>query len=471
MYRKNTKIICTVSDRNCSPDFIRALYESGMNVVRINTAHVTPESAGEIVRNVRSVSEKIGILIDTKGPEVRLTATVPASGIPLRGGDTVRIGKGTADSTAECLYTNCPRFAENLQAGSTVLIDDGEIALKVLESGPEGALCRVEGDALVKSRKSVNVPGLHIDLPSVSGRDAEFIRWAARNRIDFIAHSFVRNAADLQAVREILEEEKSDIWIIAKIENQEGVDRIDEIIRHCDGIMVARGDLGVEIAAERIPVIQRDIVRRCRQARKPVIIATQMLHTMIEHPRPTRAEVSDVANAVYQSADAIMLSGETANGKYPVEAVRTMSRIAEEIEKQMHPDYGIRLENPREPVIATLAESLVRATERLPVKALVIDTHRGRTARYLAFFRPETPVFAECYNPGIVGRLALIYGIYPFRMERQASKDAFVKTSIGSLLDNRCIRRQDLIGILGGNFGSSRRATFLEIDTAEKLLL
>ena len=309
MIEKRTKIICTIADNRCDADFIRQLYENGMNVVRINSAHASIEGAQQVVDNVRKVSDKIAILIDTKGPEVRLTQMADSVGFVARTGETVEI---IDDPSGLCrkgvLYTTYPHMAEDIPVGSDILIDDGSVELSVTDKCEGKLICKVMNEGLIKGHKSVNVPNVHINLPAVTEKDRRFIQWAIKADIDFIAHSFVRSAKDLQEIQSILDAENSHLKIISKIENQQGVDNLDEILSYCYGVMVARGDLGVEIPAERIPLIQRDIVKACRSRKKPVIIATQMLQSMIDNPRPTRAEVTDVANAIFQSSDAIMLS-------------------------------------------------------------------------------------------------------------------------------------------------------------------
>ena len=319
MQQKKTKIICTISDLHCEVGFLRSLYDNGMNVVRINTAHATIEGAQKVVDNVRAVSDKIAILIDTKGPEVRLTKMDTSDGISVKNGDIINIHNNIEGiSGTEAIYTNCPSFVNDVPVGARILIDDGSVELVVREKNEERLVCVVRNAGVIKGKKSVNVPNVPIDLPALTEKDKVFVKWAIDADIDFIAHSFVRCKEDLMSIQEILDEHNSHIKLISKIENQQGIDNLEEILINCYGVMIARGDLGVEVPAEKIPLIQKDIVGMCRAYRKPVIIATQMLHSMIENPRPTRAEVTDVANAIFQSTDAIMLSGETASGKYPI---------------------------------------------------------------------------------------------------------------------------------------------------------
>lgn len=463
MKTKKTKIICTISDINCDVDFIGELYRNGMNVARINSAHATIEGAGQIVRNIRAVSDKIAVLVDTKGPEVRLTAMQNAVGFVAKEGDTVRIKDGEdCFSDSQILYTNCSTFTDDVPIGADILIDDGSIELKVIEKNKDELVCRIMNNGVIKGKKSVNVPNVHISLPALTEKDKMFVRWAIEADIDFIAHSFVRNKEDLIEIQEILDEGCSHIKIISKIENQQGIDNLDEILTHCYGVMIARGDLGVEIAAEKIPMIQKKIVQKCRARKKPVIVATQMLHSMIENPRPTRAEVTDVANAIFQSTDAIMLSGETASGKYPVEAVRTMSTIAIEAEETIDTRLEVNLEEVAKPIAAVLARSIVAATQDIPVKAIILDTWTGRTGRYLAEFRPKVPIYAMCYNSFTMRELALTYDVYCYKFEVTGTKEGFVQNSLRILLEDGKISKGDLVGFIGGSFNDEVGATYME---------
>ena len=331
-----------------------------------------------------------------------------------------------------------------------------------LEKNDEMLMCEVRNSGVIKGKKSVNVPGVHISLPALTEKDKTFVRWAIEADIDFIAHSFVRNKEDLLEIQSILDEHKSHLKIISKIENQQGIDNIDEILSHCYGVMIARGDLGVEIAAEKIPLIQKKLIQKCRSRKKPVIVATQMLHSMIENPRPTRAEVSDVANAILQSTDAIMLSGETASGKYPIEAVRTMCSIAMETEESITTPPDLDLVNVTKPIAAVLARSLVAATLKLPVKAIIFDTWTGRTGRYLAEFRPKVPIYAMCYNSYTMRELALTYDVYGYPFEVTGTKEGFVSNSLKILMDDGKLSKGDLVGFIGGSFNDELGATYME---------
>ena len=472
MTEKKTKIICTVSDRNCSTDFIAKLYKEGMNVVRINSAHTTLDSSMPIVNNTRLVSEKIAIMVDTKGPEIRITNMESDKGFEVHPGDTVTFENNPLGVSGNgLLYTNYYNFVSEVPVGATILIDDGETALTVTDKNSERLYCRANNQGIIKGRKSINIPNVTINLPSVSDRDKEYILWAIKNDLDFIAHSFVRNRHDLIEIQKILDQHNSHLKIIAKIENQEGVDNIDEILSHCYGVMVARGDLGVEIEYQKIPIIQRQIIKKCQERKKPVIIATQMLHSMIESPRPTRAEVTDVANAIYQGTDAVMLSGETANGKYPVEAVRTMTNIALETERENKPYFKLELKDITHPVAAVLCCQLVNATKKLPIKAMVFDSRTGRTGRYLSAFRPKTPIYAMCYSPVVMRELALSFGVTAYYMDPTQSKEKFIKSSIKTLLNDNRFKKEDTIGVVGGSFGPSAGATFMEVCPAGLMVI
>jgi pyruvate kinase len=457
---KRTKIVATISDKRCEIGFLRELYEAGMNVVRLNTAHQTLGEAMKVVRNVRAVSDQIALLIDTKGPEVRTCDIV----VP------VRVGKGeiifmTGDRTLvaeKLIHVSYEHFVRDVQIGDKILVDDGDVELIVRDKKENCLELEASNPGEIKDKKSINVPGVNMHLESLSDKDRKFIQFAMDNKLDFIAHSFVRNKQDVMEIQQILDEQHSNIKIIAKIENQEGVNHIDEILDHVYGVMVARGDLAIEIDAEKIPLIQRYIVNKCIESKKPVIIATQMLHTMIDHPRPTRAEVSDIANAVFSGTDAIMLSGETAYGDYPLEAVKVMSRVAEANESILPPDANRNLVRINNEITAALARVAVRMTTMLPIKAIVVDTNSGRTARYLSAFRGGLPVYARCYDEHVMRELALSFGVRPYFSVKPHSRDEFMRDIPQVLLQNG-YQPEDQILVIGGSFGHVRGASFLEV--------
>ncbi|MFP4227026.1 MAG: pyruvate kinase [Desulfobacterales bacterium] len=466
---KKTKIIATISSRQCDPPFLQKLYEAGMDAVRMNTAHLNMKEASLIIDNVRAVSDRIPIMIDTKGPEMRTTEC--ASDIPVRTGDTIHVrGDKDGETTAECVCVNYDRFAEELSPGDLILIDDGDIELSVLTRDPHGLTCEVRNDGLIRGRKSINLPGVKIrNLPSLSAKDIEFVKFAADRSVEFIAHSFVRRKEDVITIQEILDEKNSRIKIIAKIENREGVDNIDEILDHAYGAMIARGDLAIEIPAQQIPLIQKNLVKKCIERRKPVIIATQMLQSMIHAPRPTRAEVSDVANACLDGTDAVMLSGETASGKYPLESIQMMATIADEIESSRNTFLNTPYETENT-ITSYLAKAAVKASMRLNTRALIADTISGRTIRSLAAYRGLNPVFAQCYDQRVKRELAISYGVHANFMEPDLTSHEFLQTALIRLLREGHFNGDNLITVLAGNFGSDYGASFIEINTAENML-
>ena len=435
-----------------------------MNVVRMNTAHATIEGMKNIIKNVRAVSSHLALLIDTKGPEVRTTNV--AEPLLYKTGEVVKIfGRPDVDSTHDIINVSYADIAKDLKVGNDILIDDGALDMRVIDIIGPMVVAQVMNDGVLGAHKSVNIPGRHIDLPALTEKDKHNILFAIEQDIDFIAHSFVRNAQDVKAVQDILDEHHSDIKIISKIENQEGVDNIDEIIDASYGIMIARGDLGIEVPIEEIPGIQRQIIRKCVMKKKPVIVATQMLHTMINNPRPTRAEVTDIANAIYSRTDALMLSGETASGRYPVDAVQTMARIAEQAEADRTWEttidpmaYGY--ETQRE----FLAHSAIESTRRLGVKGIITASETGKTARTLSSFRGATPILAICYREKTQRLLNLSYGIIPIYQKEHTSSEYLFTAALRMLRQKGYITPEDKIAYLSGSFGKNGGTTLLEIN-------
>ncbi|WP_418982839.1 pyruvate kinase [Alistipes sp.] len=478
MYRmKKTKVVATMSDFRCTEEFVAKLYDAGMDVVRVNSAHVTEQGATSIVETVHRVNPSIPIMIDTKGPEIRVTTIAEEYGnsINFQAGDrvVVRGSDGKDFTTRKVVYMNVPTIVTDIPVGARMLIADGELEIRVVEKSGEELVCEFVVGGAMRSRKSVNVPGICVALPSVTEKDRRFIEWAIRNDVDFIAHSFVRSARDIKAVQDILDAHGSKIKIISKIENQEGLDNIDEIIEASYGIMVARGDLGVELPAEAIPNTQRRIVEKCIAAKRPVIIATQMLYSMVHSPRPTRAEVSDVASAIYERVDAVMLSDETAMGDYPVESVETMSRIAREIERDethFKPMIDMDMVSVNHEITAQLARSAVRASTNLPIKYVVLDTKTGRTGRYLAAFRGRKTVMAVCYQRHAQRILALSYGVVPIlRNQELSDRYHFLTDALEFIERFRKLADDDLLAIVGGSFGPDGGASYVEIANVKNI--
>ena len=474
---KHTKIVATISDKKCDVDFLKKLFDEGMNVVRMNSAHLDEEGFLKIINNVLKVSYRIALLIDTKGPEIR--TTVAHEDILLKTGDLIRVeGNPEGISSREAIYVSYVNLTQRMEVGKDILIDDGEVDLKVIEVHDNHLVCVSQNDGVVGSRKSVNIPDVRIDLPSLTEKDKENILFAIKNDVDFVAHSFVRSKQDVLDVQKILEEHDSHLKVIAKIENQEGVDNIDEILSAAYGIMVARGDLGIEVAQEKIPAIQRALIRKAIHHKKPVIVATQMLHSMIHNPRPTRAEITDIANAIYYRTDAVMLSGETAYGKYPVEAVRTLTQVARESERTKLSENDIRvpfMQDDRE-VTSFLAKQAVKSAAKLKTKAIITDSHTGRTARVLAAFRGSKPVFAMATSERLARELALSYGVWAEHQPGEGientkeSRRAYFEDAIRKLIAYKMIKKGDRVAYLGGSFGETGGTTYLDINEAGKIL-
>ncbi len=476
--RKKTKIVATISDLNCSVDFIKKLFDNGMNVVRINTAHANFEGAKTIIENVRKVSEAIAILIDTKGPEIR---TLPMENrIDVDYGDIIYMSGNTdLKPKKNTVFLSYPHFVNDVPVDTRILIDDGFVELLVVEKDKDFLKCKVLNKGYIKGKKSINIPSIHIKLPALSKKDINFIHFAVEQKVDFIAHSFVRKKEDVIAVQTILDSLDSPIKIISKIENAEGVNNIKEILEYSYGVMVARGDLAIEISQARIPIVQKEIINLATQMCKPVIVATQMLHSMIENPRPTRAEVNDVANAIYDGTDAVMLSGETASGKYPVESVQLMTTIAKEIEANIHNcSSSLFLDKMNQDshletnvsIVSELSNLAIQASKRLKTKAIIADTNYGSTILNLVKHRGPNTIYAQCYNKHIMRVLSLSYGVYVDYVEESKSHSDFIKKALRNISHKSTFLPDNEVVIVAGNFGSSVGATYIEIAKVENLL-
>lgn len=473
---KKTKIVCTISDLHCEVDFIRDLYERGLNVVRMNTAHTNDDGIRHLISNVRAVSERIPLLIDTKGPEIRTTTFVEGyteKFIVFEPGDRVEmVGDPEGHTSHEHIAMNYINFVRDVPVGAHVLCDDGEIDFLVVEKDENRVVAVAQNHGELGQRKSVNVPGVKIALPSLTEKDKHNIELAIEENIDFIAHSFVRSKQDVLDIQNILDAHDSKIKIIAKIENQEGVDNIEEILEVAYGVMVARGDLGIEVPQEKIPGIQRMLIRTCMQHHKPVIVATQMLHTMIKNPRPTRAEISDIANAVFAHTDAVMLSGETAYGAYPREAVQTMAEVCYEAEKEMESQPYVvpkAIDQKSPDANIYLCKHAAITSQSLGVKSLITSSYSGRTTRTLSAFRPQVPIYGLSNDMHIVRILALSYGVRAcFVPEALMQGTRFQRLGIRQLMEKGLVQREDLVANLLGATGVG--AYSLAIQTVDHML-
>ena len=449
---KKTKIVCTLGPASENEETLRELIKNGLNVCRLNFSHGSHEEHKGRMDLVKKLREELNmptaILLDTKGPEIR-TGKFDVPDVFLEEGQTFTITMKDVIGDKERCTVSYKGLANDVKPGDTILIDDGLVGLTVKEVNNDDIVCEVQNSGIVKNHKGVNVPGVKVNLPAITEKDRSDIEFGIEQGIDFIAASFVRKVSDVLAIREILEENNAEhIKIISKIENQEGVENLDEIIEVSDGIMVARGDLGVEIPTEEIPVVQKLMIKKCNEAGKPVITATQMLDSMIRNPRPTRAEVTDVANAIYDGTDAIMLSGETAAGKYPVEAVKTMATIAKRAEETMR-NRRDKI-NKSKNVTDAISYATCTTAMDLEAKAILSSTASGHTARMVSKFRPDCPIVATTSNESVRRQLALTWGVLPLMREKSANIDQVIVNSIEAAKTSNYVSKDDVVVITAG---------------------
>lgn len=454
---RKTKIICTIGPASEKEEVLSKIIEAGMSVSRHNFSHGDHEEHRKRMELVKSLAKKhnkpIAVMLDTKGPEIR-TGNFSAGKVELKEGSnfTIYAGGDVAGDETKCSVTY-EGLAKDVKPGDMILIDDGLVGLEVQSVEENKVTTLVKNSGMVSNHKGVNVPGVSIKLPAITEKDIADLKFGCELEVDLVAASFIRKASDVEEIRKVLKDNGGEnIMIFPKIENQEGVDNIDEIIAVSDGIMVARGDLGVEIPIEKVPVVQKLIIEKCNKAGKPVITATQMLDSMIRNPRPTRAEASDVANAIFDGTDCIMLSGETANGKYPVEAVETMAKIAESVEAEL--DYAKILSRKRKehvPGVPTaISLSSVSCAMELGAKAIIAATQSGSTAKMVSRYRPECTVVAVTPYEKVARKLALSWGVYPILAEKQDNTDALINKSVEECLKAGFVAKNDLVIITAG---------------------
>ncbi|MFC0522351.1 pyruvate kinase [Pontibacillus salicampi] len=455
---KKTKIVCTIGPASESVETLVELINNGMNVARLNFSHGDFEEHGQRIKNIREASRQtgqtVGILLDTKGPEIR-TGTLKDGEVYLEKGSITHVTMDEIEGDAERFSVTYPGLIDDVHVGGKILLDDGLVELEVLEvlKSQNEIKTRVLNNGPLKNKKGVNVPNVSVSLPGITDKDANDIIFGIEQDIDFIAASFVRRATDVLEIRELLEKhDATHIQIIPKIENQEGVDNIKEILEVSDGLMVARGDLGVEIPAEEVPLVQKDLIRQCNTAGKPVITATQMLDSMQRNPRPTRAEASDVANAIFDGTDAIMLSGETAAGEYPVEAVTTMFNIALRAESAL--DHQIILSNRSRTsdmtITDAISQSVTHTAMNLNVTAILAPTESGHTARMISKYRPQAPLVAVTFNERVNRMLTLVWGVQAVMGEASETTDDMLSVAIDSGLKTGVFNRGDRVIITAG---------------------
>ena len=454
---KKTKIVCTIGPASESIEKLTALAEAGMNVSRLNFSHGDHEEHLARINNIKKVRQETGkmiaILLDTKGPEIR-THDMEGGALEFFTGDVLRISMTQVLGTKEKISITYPELINDVKVGSTILIDDGLVGLTVTEiDHANGEIVTVVNNSgVVKNKKGVNVPGVSTKLPGITEKDRADIIFGIENDIDYIAASFVRRASDVQEIRDLLEEHNAThIQIIPKIENQEGIDNIDEILALSDGLMVARGDMGVEIPAEEVPIVQKALIKKCNACGKPVITATQMLDSMQRNPRPTRAEAGDVANAIFDGTDAVMLSGESAAGDYPVEAVKTMASICVRTERELRGQDKFKLKTyDASDVAEAIARSVAHTAKNLDTKTIVAATQSGHTPKMISKYRPSANIMAVTYTERQQRALALVWGVQPFVIDRPASTDEMFKLANDIVLEKGFAEKGELLILTAG---------------------
>ena len=455
---RSTKIICTMGPNTDKKTVMKSLVKNGMNVARFNFSHGDHEEQRErmnLLKNVREELDRpVAILLDTKGPEIRTGLLEGGKKVTLKeGSEFILYTEEMTGNAAGCCVTY-PGLAKDVKAGDRILIDDGLIQLQVIQSKSGNIVCHVENGGELRERKGLNVPNVKVKLPAVTEKDIDDILFGIQQDIDFIAASFIRSAKGVKEIRKILKENHAEhISIIAKIENAEGVENIDEIIEASDGIMVARGDLGVEIPAQEVPHIQKMIIKKCNERYVPVITATQMLDSMIRNPRPTRAEVADVANAIYDGTDAVMLSGETAAGKYPIEALKMMNEIAENTEQYVDYEKYIhhRTMYEQSKISSAIGIASVRTARNIGAACIVTPTMSGKTARLISNFRPSMPIYAVTPNEMVQHKMQLYWGVIPLKGYIKDTTENIIVNAMETIKRKRLVRKGQTVVITAGD--------------------
>jgi len=454
MHRK-TKIIATIGPASNDRPMLEKLVEAGMNVARLNFSHGSYESHGEVIRTIRSIARMmnrpVGILLDLQGPKIRVGKLEGGKPVRLKRNALFSITSRMITGTVDMVSTTYPNLVQDVKTDDTILLDDGLIRLQVISVNHDTVNCRVVNGGYLKENKGINLPGVAVSAPSLTEKDKRDVNFGIQNGVDFFALSFVRTADDLQQIKAIMKRQGVTIPVIAKIEKPEAVENLASILKAADGIMVARGDLGVELHPEQVPTIQKQIIYNTTKKNKPVITATQMLETMSTNPIPTRAEASDVANAIFDGTDAVMLSGETASGRYPIKALRMMAKIADQAEKSPFMKYNNHFEPDSSDLIThAVAQSAVNILQEINARCIVAFSVSGKTSKQISKQRPTAPVFAFTSRKEIYNRLALVWGVTPMYIPKINDAKRLVESSERLLLEKKCVQKGDLIVIVIG---------------------
>jgi pyruvate kinase len=465
---RKAKVVCTIGPASSSESMIRELLRLGMDVARLNFSHSTHEEHARVIDRLRRAAQEEGrtlaILQDLQGPKIRTGRLQLGKPVALKPGSRVTITPRDVPGTTSLISTSYPRLAEDVAAGARVLLSDGLIELRVKAIHGADVECDVVNGGVLGEHQGINLPGTEVKVPALTEKDKKDLRFGLKHAVDLAAVSFVRRAEDVLAAKRFISDEGFEIPVIAKLEKPQAIDRLEEILEVADGVMVARGDLGVEVEPERVPVIQKHIIQRASEWRKPVITATQMLESMIENPRPTRAEASDVANAVFDGTDAVMLSAETASGQYPREAVTMMGRIIAEAEKDGMDVLRLRRKEVRRLSIAeTICESVAHAAHDLEMRVIAVFTETGNTARLISKYRPSAPIYAFTAFPHVANRLNLLWGVSPILEQGERTGDDMVRAAEHELLRRHAVAAGDVIGVVAGTQMASGSTNFMRL--------
>ncbi len=469
---RRAKIVCTIGPASDSEECIADLMRLGMDVARLNFSHGThPEHARRIQRLrrvARRLKRTICILQDLQGPKIRTGRLEDGKPVELKTGSLLTITPRKVTGTAALVSTDFAGLAREVEPGARVLLSDGRIELKVRAIHGDDVECEVRNGGVLAQHQGINLPGAAVAVPALTEKDKVDLKFGLRNGVDAVALSFVRSADDIRLAKSLMIEYGKSVPIVTKLEKPQAIERLEEILEMTDGIMIARGDLGVELPPERVPIIQKHVIQRAGLWRKPVITATQMLESMTENPRPTRAEASDVANAIFDGTDAVMLSGETASGRYPRETVAMMARIVIEAETsiaQLPPVPRRRHENHRYSVAETICESIAHAAEDLPMRAIAVFTESGNTARMLSKHRPKVRIYAFSRNLEVCNRMNALWGVHPVHKDKWESAESMLQTAEQVLLPKGLIRAGEVLGLVAGTKFTSGATNFMRLHT------
>jgi pyruvate kinase len=468
-HARKAKIICTIGPSCSSETALRELIQAGMDVARLNFSHGSPEDHVRRIEALRQAASDKGrticILQDLQGPKIRTGVLKAHQPIILKAGGQITITSREVEGTADLISTTFNALPREVRPGSRVLLSDGRIELRVKSVRGDDIECQIINGGTLAEHQGINIPGAALSIPALTGKDRNDLEFGLQNGVDAVALSFVRSANDVREVKDIIAAHKQDVPVIGKLEKPQALDQLEAILEVSDGVMVARGDLGVEMPPEKVPVIQKHVIRRAAAWRKPVIIATQMLESMIENPRPTRAEASDVANAIFDGTDAVMLSGETASGRYPREAVCMMAKIVVEAENNMAEfvEPRRRRENRVLSISETICESIAHSAEDLDMAAIAVFTETGNTARMLSKYRPKPCIYAFSHVPAVCNRMNLLWGVQPVQREHALNAEEMVRTAEQELLRSGRIRPGHVLGVVAGTQMASGSTNFMRL--------